>query len=1068
MARAELEINISGNLQSLPDVLDKVLARLSGIEKQIMRAASAKPYAGMEQSLIRIEKLLNRHISKTKEAEKANRSLYGQITRLNAQANAHRRITAATDKDQIAMARAKIRWSNELAKLDARRDQLSKNALKQQKILIDSRYKAELAYLRQVSSYQDRINRQIKRRNRDDLAYTGRLSGAANARGQFGAGVLGLVGGATRIGGVLPGSAPAFIARQGITGGLLGFGAGNIGGALVRGVGGGLAQKAQGALQGLGTNAGRIAGRVVGTVGGIASQVGGYGVTGLLAAKGASYGAAFGIVGEGGKALLEGARMFTSAVTRFASTVISLAAKIGGTALAAGAAFAAKGVGELSARQQAYSALGVVAGNRTGMVQQYLENTRSRFFSRTERSQAVAQGLIFGLEPERISSLLPGIQNAAILTGKPVGEGLRAVSRAAFQAEPEAAEAFGLNLYERNIKQLFPGLSDAALKDPTTKAEATFAAARAQLAKFAGAEQAIAGTIPGAERIAKTGLGEFFLSGGKAFAEKFGLAGRLSSFGDWLQGPKGTGIAAGIGNALGGAANYAADFAKNKLIPGAKQFFSTEDEGTTASKFGDMAFNALGSIANMIQAIPSLLVKAKELFDKLKAWWDEFKNSKFFQDMQRSVESGLIAPLRRVWSDIESDINDSNWEGLKNKLKDAIYQGFEAIRKPIEETLKSAMLNGLKEIPSALFGGLGKLLGTPFGIGNSLGEIGKNFRGTATGAIAGTYALPGYGTLAGTVGGLANDIYRIGTTGWEKMHSGGVVPGPYGKEVPAMLQAGEMVISKEQAKNLPKFHRGTTAITGPAGSNFLAGMWNFGSTMIGGDPLSVQAQSDIAANVFGSRLGLPSPRQRGVPPLLQVSSSNNYMLRNAGGLGMSGGFGSPTNSYQTQQNAAGLAYIRAAFSNSTYYGVGGGGNVANYEAQANAARAKGYQGRYGRHVLPTAMNQLRSKMQMAGMGGGRGAGLTGVVASVRDSIAGALTPETYTPTSRQNQPKSDFQLAMEAAQSALPPGLMEAISSVQGMMGGGKKGAGGPNVNINGNISVNGNNNWRLVTADGV
>lgn len=955
----------------------------------------------------------------------------------------------------------------------------------------------------------------------------------AGAGGQFGRAQLGLLGGLTRIGGVLPGSPAAFIGRQAITGGLIGLSGGGFASAGISKIGGGASMWAQRSLQGMGY---RGLGSVVGGIGATATR--GLGITASILGgiKGASFGIAAGVIGEGAKAIAGAASTFASAAASFAGSVLSLGRKIAGLGIATAVGVTAAGVREYGARQQAMSALGVVAGAQAPGVQSYLERTRSQFFSRTERAEAAAQGLVFGLEPSQVAQFLPGIQNASILTGKPVGEGLRAIARAALQAEPEAAEAYGLNLYERNIRNMFPGVTDQDLKNPNVKSQLVYAAAAQQLKRFEGAEGAIAGTIPGGGRALKTGTGEFLLTLGQSFAERFGLAKRLSAAGAWMQGPKGQGIAGQLGGFFGGVANRAAEFGKNVALPAAREFFSRGDEGTMASKVGDVAFNIAGGIVNFIKNIPALLVKASELFDKIRNWWEDFKKSDSFKKWVDYFEAKVVNPLRTLFESIKADFKGGNWEGLAETIGGALWKGFLKVQQPIEDMMRKAIAAGIKEGISNLGGAVGDKLGLSKTSQSAVGKTIGNFKYTLAGAAIGAKAAGPYGALALGAAGLGMDAGRYFFPD-NRMHDGGVVPGPYGKEVPAVLQAGEMVISKEQARQLPRFHDGTlrdwnrstagwgrdwnrstadwsqrtgAAMTGGIGRG--AGYVGRGAGAVGRGAGMVGEAADL---MWEGMVGSPSFF---ATDRLSTEWQESY-LRRAFGLNVGSGpppgsavgrdpfwSGGPSGTNQTNrglyfQHTKNLADMDAFYSRHRWkgptsgrrrwrgpifgstpqtigFGIAGAParDTSNYAALANAARSTGYNtDPYGREGFsrpsafysPNAYQMAARGFQRAGsdptkQGWDKPTGYS--IDAFRDTVASALSPETYSPTAQMARPKSDFELAIEAAQARLSPEWQQALGIAAGSAGR----SGGGNVNINGNIMINGNNNWKMAMADGV
>ena len=108
--------------------------------------------------------------------------------------------------------------------------------------------------------------------------------------------------------------------------------------------------------------------------------------------------------------------------------------------------------------------------------------------------------------------------------------------------------------------------------------------------------------------------------------------------------------------------------------------------------------------------------------------------------------------------------------------------------------LTSAMLSLGKNMAGSLIGGMKNLAG---GVGNLLGSV---FGGI--GNLAGRL----FSGASGFVSGVKNFF-----GGLMHFHSGGIVPGPRGTEVPAILQAGEAVVSINQMRNGP-MNRGVNGI----------------------------------------------------------------------------------------------------------------------------------------------------------------------------------------------------------------------------------------------------------------
>jgi hypothetical protein len=96
-----------------------------------------------------------------------------------------------------------------------------------------------------------------------------------------------------------------------------------------------------------------------------------------------------------------------------------------------------------------------------------------------------------------------------------------------------------------------------------------------------------------------------------------------------------------------------------------------------------------------------------------------------------------------------------------------------------------AFVNALKGLPAAV---KGAVHGATSAIPSFLGNL----------ALSNPLVGGGVGIVNGAVSGVKG---LLGLFGKIKFHNGGIVPGPRGSEVPAILQAGEAVISLNQMRN---------------------------------------------------------------------------------------------------------------------------------------------------------------------------------------------------------------------------------------------------------------------------
>lgn len=632
-----------------------------------------------------------------------------------------------------------------------------------------------------------------------------------------GMGAAMFMGGFSRLGGFMPSSPIGFMARQSVTGGLLGTGAGQMFGSMLPSLGGGIGRMIGGARYG-----GPI-GAAIGAVGSMGSTLyGGF--------RGVTMGLTTGAMTEGSKLIFRAASTFASSVASFARTTYEWTKRLGIAGLGAATALTAAGVSRAGAREQAIAGLGVVAGRNAPGLMNFVSSRRSSMFSRTEMINAATQGAIFGLSPDLIRTFLPMMQNAAALTGNPVDQGLRALSRAAFQAEPEAAEAYGLNLYEKNLRQSFP---NANFLDPNEKARVTFMVAAQQLSRFRGAEQMISGTIPGATRSMRTGLDDFLSTLGASFAQTSNFMGRATSFREYLQGPRGQGLAQRVGGLFGGVFNAGASFLQNTALPGIRQFFSADREGTAMDVLGSGARGLLrgaeglaGRAGRFLRqsgpAIPGALKRAYETgeYDEIQGLLPGMAGEitkgvlQFIRSIKAEIETlfssgkpGSIAEwFKSQWAEFKIHLENEDFSGMAKSVMGALFDAWKNIEGEIAASLAKIIKESIRSIDyQAIARDISE---SALGVSNPNISEGERFvRWLPMGVVQGAKKV-----LSGAAAGLGA-MSNIDPAAWgggaPTMHSGGRVPGPYGKEVPAILQAGEIVISKEQAQRLPKFHQGT-------------------------------------------------------------------------------------------------------------------------------------------------------------------------------------------------------------------------------------------------------------------
>lgn len=611
-----------------------------------------------------------------------------------------------------------------------------------------------------------------------------------------------LAGGLSRLGGTFPNSAIGYATRQAVTGGLVAGGAGQLAGNFTRMVGGGLASS----LARTGTGLGRGLGF------GVAGAAGAAGMA--LPIVGAYQGAKMGTtIALSMKAFEGSVAVFKGAV----SALAGVAARIAGVGLGAvrmGVGAAAgltvggitAGVAAESSRQRAVTGLRTLAGPGAGGLMQYAHGLADNsMFGRTQLTEGVTKGLAFNMSPAMIRSFLPKVMDASALFGSDPAEGLRALARAAFQAEPEAAEAsLGLNLYEKNIRQRVvtkPGIDDVKrmlrrqsggrlqgdrlddmaqqyrnnspgfdLNNPTDKAIATLQVAAEQLSRFAGIQSNLKNTLPGSFTYVKNKFTEFLENIGGGFSSGFNLPGRARGLGDALV--QRQGLAGAFGQKIGSLAGAGVDWVQKRLpsVEQVGQFFTTKDEGTTASQWGDTVKGAVASVIGVFRTVKDIVSEIWEMLSGENSLWDRMIEKAKSLDW-KSVMLGLVDAAGWAIGQIETMVDQ--------------------VAGNLVKTLASKALES-----NAVIGGA-----TGAGVGTAVGAILGGLIAGPPGAAAGAWI----GGVSGTGVGAA-----IGNS----FANGGVVGGGQeGQAVPAVVHVGEMVLNRKQQKD----------VFGKAVRNFAAG-----------------------------------------------------------------------------------------------------------------------------------------------------------------------------------------------------------------------------------------------------
>ena len=621
---------------------------------------------------------------------------------------------------------------------------------KNERAKIDRAHSAELRRLTRQQAIVDRDHsRALRDQNRLYEQRIARISRAGSAglfNSTFQAGLTRLGGmGGGPVGGVL---------RNAVTGGFFGQSIGASAGTLFRGAG-----------RNLGTSMGGVGGQLIGGLGAVLGTVAP--VVGAL--KGAQIGATFTIAQAGFSAAVNvfssAARMLAGVVSSIAGTGFRTARNlaVAGTAGAIGVTGA--GIRAYGQRVGAETGLNVVGGAYAPSLMGYgnqLANAPGQMFSRTSILQGITKASAFGMSPGLIRYFMPKMMNAAAVFGEDTAEGMRALARAAFQAEPEAAERFGLNLYERNIRQMTGNKYN--LNDPNQKAMAAFETAAMQLRKFQGGMQAQRRTPGGAFQYVKNQGTNLLEQIGMGFSQGFQLIPRLNQLGGMMGagGTKGTafGIASGVGSLLGRGADFLSRNLPGRADLGA--FFSSRDEGTRWSAFGDIAKGGISAISSGFQTIIQM---ANQLYEKL------------------AGDNGLFKKMREQWNQFSSD-----WvKGMKTQVIPAIVEAMDKIHETIGKAFKGIVNEAMGGVPGAAKKALTSREFITGLIGAGVGGVGGFVAAGPPVAVAG--AMGGFG--AGVSAANASRMF---------FDKGGVVDAPEGAPVPAIVHGGEMILNRSQQK----------------------------------------------------------------------------------------------------------------------------------------------------------------------------------------------------------------------------------------------------------------------------
>ena len=161
--------------------------------------------------------------------------------------------------------------------------------------------------------------------------------------------------------------------------------------------------------------------------------------------------------------------------------------------------------------------------------------------------------------------------------------------------------------------------------------------------------------------------------------------------------------------------------------------------------------------------------------------------------IQNQIASALriIQGVIQIFTAVISGNWSSAWTGIKNVFG-GIWDGIRGIVTFGVQAIKNSLSSVVSWVGEK-FGGLGAVISAPFSAG--FGAIKSAWNSTIGGRSITMPDLPG---LPGR-----GQTFRFPT-----LHKGGIVPGPIGQEVPAILQAGEAVLPIQAVRNLAAERQG--------------------------------------------------------------------------------------------------------------------------------------------------------------------------------------------------------------------------------------------------------------------
>lgn len=195
------------------------------------------------------------------------------------------------------------------------------------------------------------------------------------------------------------------------------------------------------------------------------------------------------------------------------------------------------------------------------------------------------------------------------------------------------------------------------------------------------------------------------------------------------------------------------------------------------------------------QFIAVLMQRVGELIQRLAPAWQFM--AAVVQYVMPLIQNQIASALRiiqgviQIFTAVISGNWSSAWTGIKNVFG-GIWDGIRGIVTFGVQAIKNSLSSVVSWVGEK-FGGLGAVISAPFSAG--FGAIKSAWNSTIGGRSITMPDLPG---LPGR-----GQTFRFPT-----LHKGGIVPGPIGQEVPAILQAGEAVLPIQAVRNLAAERQG--------------------------------------------------------------------------------------------------------------------------------------------------------------------------------------------------------------------------------------------------------------------